>query len=60
MSQVGGLADVVTGLGRALQRAGHLVEVVLPKYDAMDYSVVIRATRVIWDPSDHVFSIKDE
>ena len=36
--QVGGLADVVTGLCRALQRRGHLVEIVLPKYDCMDYS----------------------
>jgi starch synthase len=37
---VGGLADVVTGLGRALQKKGHLVEFVLPKYDCMDYSRV--------------------
>uniref|UniRef100_A0A0E0C797 starch synthase n=1 Tax=Oryza meridionalis TaxID=40149 RepID=A0A0E0C797_9ORYZ len=33
--QVGGLADVVTGLGKALQTKGHLVEIVLPKYDCM-------------------------
>lgn len=35
--QVGGLGDVVTGLGKALQKRGHLVEVVLPKYDCMQY-----------------------
>ena len=33
--QVGGLADVVAGLGKALQTKGHLVEIVLPKYDCM-------------------------
>ena len=33
--QVGGLGDVVTGLGKALQKRGHLVEIVLPKYDCM-------------------------
>ncbi|CAI5478716.1 unnamed protein product [Closterium sp. Yama58-4] len=38
VAKVGGLADVVTGLSRALQQRGHLVEVVLPKYDCMDYS----------------------
>jgi hypothetical protein len=29
--QVGGLGDVVTALGRAVQEQGHLVEVILPK-----------------------------
>lgn len=29
--QVGGLGDVVTALGRAVQDQGHLVEVILPK-----------------------------
>lgn len=38
VAKVGGLGDVVTGLGKSLQRRGHLVEVVLPKYDCMDYS----------------------
>jgi starch synthase len=31
--KVGGLGDVVTALGRAVQDQGHLVEVVLPRYD---------------------------
>lgn len=35
--QVGGLGDVVAGLGKALQKKGHLVEIVLPKYDCMQY-----------------------
>lgn len=36
--QVGGLGDVITGLSKALQRRGHLVEIVLPKYDCMQYN----------------------
>lgn len=31
------LGDVVAGLGKALQKRGHLVEIVLPKYDCMQY-----------------------
>lgn len=27
----------MTGLGKALQNRGHLVEIVLPKYDCMEY-----------------------
>lgn len=38
--QVGGLGDVVTGLGKSLQKRGHRVEVILPKYKCMDVSVV--------------------
>ncbi|KAF2305385.1 hypothetical protein GH714_004872 [Hevea brasiliensis] len=34
---VGGLGDVVTGLGKALQKRGHLVEIILPNYDCMQY-----------------------
>lgn len=40
VAKVGGLGDVVTGLGKSLQRKGHLVEVVLPKYDCMDYNKI--------------------
>ncbi|KAK1299258.1 hypothetical protein QJS10_CPB14g00527 [Acorus calamus] len=35
VAKVGGLGDVVTGLSKALQKKGHLVEIVLPKYDCM-------------------------
>ncbi|KAF0918115.1 hypothetical protein E2562_022701 [Oryza meyeriana var. granulata] len=35
VAKVGGLADVVAGLGKALQTKGHLVEIILPKYDCM-------------------------
>ncbi|CAN6445438.1 unnamed protein product [Victoria cruziana] len=38
VAKVGALGDVVSGLGKALQRRGHLVEIVLPKYDCMQYS----------------------
>ncbi|XP_044497082.1 probable starch synthase 4, chloroplastic/amyloplastic isoform X2 [Mangifera indica] len=37
VAKVGGLGDVVTGLGKALQKRGNLVEIVLPKYDCMQY-----------------------
>ena len=37
-AKVGGLADVVSGLGRAHFGAGHLVELILPKYDTGDYA----------------------
>ncbi|KAH0467281.1 hypothetical protein IEQ34_004519 [Dendrobium chrysotoxum] len=35
VAKVGGLGDVVLGLSKALQRKGHLVEIVLPKYDCL-------------------------
>ncbi|KAG0459992.1 hypothetical protein HPP92_023120 [Vanilla planifolia] len=35
VAKVGGLGDVVSGLSKALQRKGHLVEIVLPKYDCL-------------------------
>ncbi|XP_043699505.1 probable starch synthase 4, chloroplastic/amyloplastic [Telopea speciosissima] len=37
IAKVGGLGDVVTGLSKALQNKGHLVEIILPKYDCMQY-----------------------
>lgn len=38
IAKVGGLADVVYGLSRALRKQGHHVEVLLPKYDCINYS----------------------
>lgn len=35
VAKVGGLGDVVSGLSKALQKKGHLVEIVLPKYDCL-------------------------
>lgn len=40
IAKVGGLGDVVAGLGKALQKKGHLVEIVLPKYDCMQYESI--------------------
>ncbi|XP_021295195.1 probable starch synthase 4, chloroplastic/amyloplastic isoform X2 [Herrania umbratica] len=40
VAKVGGLGDVVTGLAKALQKKGHLVEIVLPKYDCMQYDSI--------------------
>ncbi|XP_043690216.1 probable starch synthase 4, chloroplastic/amyloplastic [Telopea speciosissima] len=37
VAKVGGLGDVVAGLSKVLQKKGHLVEIVLPKYDCMQY-----------------------
>ncbi|CAL1403194.1 unnamed protein product [Linum trigynum] len=37
VAKVGGLGDVISGLGKALQKRGHLVEIILPKYDCMEY-----------------------
>ncbi|KAF3439141.1 hypothetical protein FNV43_RR17416 [Rhamnella rubrinervis] len=36
----GSLASYITGLSRALQRKGHLVEVILPKYASLDLDEV--------------------
>lgn len=40
IAKVGGLADVVTSLGLAVQAEGHEVEVVLPKYDVLKYDLI--------------------
>ncbi|KAL6851640.1 hypothetical protein ACP4OV_020204 [Aristida adscensionis] len=40
VAKVGGLADVVSGLGKALQKKGHLVEIILPKYDCMQHNQI--------------------
>eukprot|EP00775_Hariotina_reticulata_P004294 gene4294-4546_t len=40
-SDVGGLGDVVTALARAVQEEGHLVEVILPRYDFFLQSPVL-------------------
>ncbi|HAM52720.1 MAG TPA: glycogen synthase GlgA [Nitrospiraceae bacterium] len=37
VAKVGGLADVVFGLSRELEIRGHVVEIILPKYDCMSY-----------------------
>lgn len=34
------MGDVVTALGRAVQEEGHRVEVIVPKYDCLQYDEV--------------------
>eukprot|EP00898_Chlorokybus_atmophyticus_P004848 jgi/Chlat1/5364/Chrsp35S05211 len=36
----GALADSITGLSQALQRKGHQVEIIMPKYDTLDESQI--------------------
>lgn len=38
IAKVGGLADVLFGLSRALHAQGHHIEIILPKYDCLDLS----------------------
>jgi len=40
IAKVGGMGDVVTALGRAVQEEGHTVEVIIPKYDCIRYEQV--------------------
>ena len=40
IAKVGGLADVVAGLSKELTAQGHAVEIIIPKYDCLDYSAV--------------------
>ncbi len=37
VAKVGGLADVIYGLSKELSRLGHNVEIILPKYDCLNY-----------------------
>lgn len=39
-AKVGGLADVVTALALEVAKMGHNVEILLPKYDSLDYSLL--------------------
>lgn len=43
--QVGGLADVVSSLAKAHQASGLLTEVILPKYDCIQYGELNPAPR---------------
>nr|CAB40375.1 starch synthase, isoform V [Vigna unguiculata] len=49
VAKVGGLGDVISGLSKALQKKGHLVEIILPKYDCMQYDRIgdLRALDVV-------------
>nr|NGX26307.1 Glycogen synthase [Chlamydiota bacterium] len=40
IAKVGGLADVISGLSKALAKKGHRVTIILPKYDCLDYHLI--------------------
>ncbi|GIL64573.1 hypothetical protein Vafri_18474 [Volvox africanus] len=40
IAKVGGMGDVVTALGRAVQEQGHDLSVIVPKYDCINYKLV--------------------
>ncbi|PNW82516.1 hypothetical protein CHLRE_06g282000v5 [Chlamydomonas reinhardtii] len=42
IAKVGGLGDVVTALGRAVKDQGHIVEVILPRYEFFLHSPVLQ------------------
>jgi len=51
IAKVGGLGDVVYGLSQEFVRLGHSVEIILPKYDVIDYlrlSNLHVASRELW------------
>lgn len=49
VAQAGGLAEVVMGLSRELALRGHVVDVVIPKYDSMRYDQIEMLTTAYED-----------
>ncbi|WP_372366501.1 glycogen synthase [Candidatus Uabimicrobium sp. HlEnr_7] len=49
IAKVGGLADVVIGLSKSLQEQGHQVNIILPKYDCMQYDQIFDLQTVYYD-----------
>lgn len=54
LAKVGGLGDVVTGLGAATLQKGHAVDVILPFYECIDIKQVaeLRMDRTFQSPTD--------
>lgn len=51
IAKVGGLADVVYGLSKELCKLGHTVEIIIPKYDCLQYDLLTNLTietRELW------------
>lgn len=40
VARVGGLADVIYGLSKELSKQGHQIEIILPKYDCLNYGAL--------------------
>lgn len=40
LAKVGGLADVVYGLSKELIKKGHQTDIIIPKYDCIDYGLI--------------------
>ncbi len=40
VARVGGLADVIYGLSKELSKQGHKLEIILPKYDCLNYGAL--------------------
>ena len=49
IAKVGGLADVIMGLRKSLVEQGHRVDIILPKYDCMDYQKIKELSTVYYD-----------
>lgn len=48
---------MISGLGKALQKKGHLVEIILPKYDCMQHNQINNLKVCTWFVNSYFFLI---